>query len=203
MPGRNNRLKKRRLCPLKRPHIRRWWVVCCTLCNGSRAIWYSLQGKGLKLKLKSNALLMKCCVPVIAQDGSSVEARVLLGNALPAPFLFEWLLRSLSLPYFNQHVWVSGIGSVSQKVPQCPPLPSRLTLVGCYVADACLCYHLPLCSPQGTQFWEIEEAPVNHSALSAKKQMVVQHFKSTNPPAEEGWFLIPLPRNPLQNTLVK
>ena len=66
------------------------------------------------MKLKLNALLMTCRVSVIAPDGSSVEARVLLDNASSASFVSE---RSLSLPRFNQHVRVSGIGGVSQRVP--------------------------------------------------------------------------------------
>ena len=69
------------------------------------------------MKLKSNALLMTCRVSVIAPDGSSVEARALLDNASSASFVSERLVQSLSLPRFNQHVRVSGIGGVSQRAP--------------------------------------------------------------------------------------
>ena len=69
------------------------------------------------MKLKSNALLMTCRVSVITPDGSSVEARALLDNASSASFVSERLVQSLSLPRFNQHVRVSGIGGISQRAP--------------------------------------------------------------------------------------
>ena len=69
------------------------------------------------MRLKSNALLMTCCVLVVAPDGSSVEARALLDNASSASFVSERLVQSLSLPRVNQHVRVSGIGGLSQSAP--------------------------------------------------------------------------------------
>ena len=69
------------------------------------------------VRLKSNALLMTCRVSVLTPDGSSVEARALLDNASSASFVSERLVQSLSLPRFNQHVRVSGIGGVSQRAP--------------------------------------------------------------------------------------
>ena len=69
------------------------------------------------MNLKSNALLMTCRVSVTASDGSSVKARALLDNASSASFVSERLVQSLSLPRFNQHVRVSGIGGVSQRAP--------------------------------------------------------------------------------------
>ena len=69
------------------------------------------------MKLKSNALLMTCRVSVLAPDGSFVEARALLDNASSASFVSERLVQSLSLPRFNQHVRVSGIGGISQRAP--------------------------------------------------------------------------------------
>ena len=69
------------------------------------------------VRLKSNALLMTCHVSVLTPDGSSVEARALLDNASSASFVSERLVQSLSLPRFNQHVRVSGIGGVSQRAP--------------------------------------------------------------------------------------
>ena len=69
------------------------------------------------VKLKSNALLMTCCVSVLMPDSSSVEARGLLDNASSASFVSECLVQSLSLPRFNQHARVSGIGGVSQRAP--------------------------------------------------------------------------------------
>lgn len=71
------------------------------------------------VKLKSNMLLMTCCVSVLTPDGSFVEARALLDNASSASFISEYLhvVQSLSLPCFNQHTRVSGIGGVSQRAP--------------------------------------------------------------------------------------
>ena len=69
------------------------------------------------MKLKSNALLMTCRMSVIAPDGSSVEARALVDNASSASFVSERLVQILSLPRFNEHVRVSGIGGVSQRAP--------------------------------------------------------------------------------------
>ena len=69
------------------------------------------------VRLRSNALLMTCRVSVLTPDGSSVEARALLDNASSASFVSERLVQSLSLPRFNQHVRVSGIGGVSQRAP--------------------------------------------------------------------------------------
>ena len=69
------------------------------------------------MKLKSNALLMTCRVSVVTPDGSSVEARALLDNASSASFVSERLVQSLSLPRYNQHVRVSGIGGISQRAP--------------------------------------------------------------------------------------
>ena len=69
------------------------------------------------MKLKTNALLMTCRVSVLAPDGSFVEARALLDNASSASFVSERLVQSLSLPRFNQHVRVSGIGGISQRAP--------------------------------------------------------------------------------------
>ena len=60
---------------------------------------------------------MTCRVSVLTPDGSSVEARALLDNASSASFVSERLVQSLSLPRFNQHVRVSGIGGVSQRAP--------------------------------------------------------------------------------------
>ena len=60
---------------------------------------------------------MTCRVSVLAQDGSFVEARALLDNASSASFVSERLVQSLSLPRFNQHVRVSGIGDISQRAP--------------------------------------------------------------------------------------
>ena len=66
-------------------------------------------------RLKSNSLLMTCCVLVIARDGSFVETRALLDNASSASFISERLDQSLLLPRFSQHVQVPGIGCFSQK----------------------------------------------------------------------------------------
>ena len=46
------------------------------------------------------------------------------------------------------------------------------------------------------QFWEIEEAPVDHSTLSMKERMVVRHFESNHSRSSEGRFVVPLPRDP-------
>ena len=46
------------------------------------------------------------------------------------------------------------------------------------------------------QFWEIEESPVEHTALSTEERTVVQHFNSTHSRSKEGRFVVPLPRNP-------
>ena len=51
------------------------------------------------------------------EDGSSVEAQALLDNASSTSFVSERLVQCLSLPRFNQHVRVSGIGGVSHRAP--------------------------------------------------------------------------------------
>ena len=46
------------------------------------------------------------------------------------------------------------------------------------------------------QFWEIEETPADHSALSTEERTVVRHFESNHSRSKEGRFVVPLPRNP-------
>ena len=55
-------------------------------------------------RLKSNVLLMTCCVLITAPDGSSVEARALLDNASSASFVSERLANSLSLKRRRQSI---------------------------------------------------------------------------------------------------
>jgi hypothetical protein len=245
------------------------------------------------MKLKSNALLMTCRVSVIAPDGSSVEARALLDNASSASFVSERLVQCLSLPRFNQHVRVSGIGGVSQRAPiqsissfQISPVGPNKRKIGIaavvvpkvtcdlplapvpfqlnwkHLADLPLAdpgfgqpgridmllgvdvfvdvlrhgrrsgppdsptaleteFGWVLCGSTGPassssvhacvttfhstvtsgddilrQFWEIEEAPTDHSALSTEERMVVRHFESNHSRSKEGRFVVPLPRNP-------
>ena len=67
--------------------------------------------------LKSNSLLMTCCVMVSAPDGSSIEARAILDSASSASFVSEHLAQSLCLPRSTRNARISGIGGISHESP--------------------------------------------------------------------------------------
>ena len=46
------------------------------------------------------------------------------------------------------------------------------------------------------RFWELEESPKSSSDLSPEERTVVQHFKENHTCAENGSFIVPLPKNP-------
>ena len=72
------------------------------------------------IELKSNSLLMTCCVLVNAPDGTSVEARALLDNASSTSFISERLAQGLCLPRANQSARISGIAGLSHSSPTQP-----------------------------------------------------------------------------------
>ena len=59
-------------------------------------------------------------------------------------------------------------------------------------------FHSSVSSKEDTlqRFWEIEEAPLDQSALSNEERMVVRHFDSNHSRSCEGRFVVPLPRDP-------
>ena len=59
-------------------------------------------------------------------------------------------------------------------------------------------FHSSVSSKEDTlqRFWEIEEAPLDQSALSNEERMVVRHFDSNHSCSREGRFVVPLPRDP-------
>ena len=65
------------------------------------------------IQLKSNSLLMTCCVLVYAPDGTHIEARALLDNASSASFVSERLAQTLRLPRINQKARISGVACLS------------------------------------------------------------------------------------------
>ena len=67
--------------------------------------------------LKSNSLLMTCRVFIKAPDGTCVEARALLDNALSTSFISERLSQALQLPCTNHTLRISGIAGLSRKSP--------------------------------------------------------------------------------------
>ncbi len=63
--------------------------------------------------IKSNMLLMTCCVQVEAPDGSTMEARAILDSGSSASFISERLAQSLSLSRSNQSTRISGVAGFS------------------------------------------------------------------------------------------
>ena len=147
------------------------------------------------MKLKSNALLMTCRVSVIAPDGSSVEARALLDNASSASFVSERLVQSLSLPHFNQHVRVSGIGGVSQRAPiqsissfQISPVgPNKREIGSAAVVIPKVTCDLPLAPVPFQLNWKhLADLPLADPGFGQSGRIDML----------EGRFVVPLPRNP-------
>ena len=69
------------------------------------------------VNLRSSALLMTCCVLVLAPDGSSMEARALLDNGSSVSFVSERLIQSLGLSHVHRNVRISGIAGSSPRSP--------------------------------------------------------------------------------------
>ena len=59
--------------------------------------------------IKSNVLLMTCCVQVEAPDGSTIDARAILDSGSSASFISERLAQSLCLSRCNQNTRISGV----------------------------------------------------------------------------------------------
>ena len=65
------------------------------------------------LGIKSNLLLVTCRLLVEAPDGSSTEARAMLGSSSSASFVSERLARNLHLPHASQGTTISGVASLT------------------------------------------------------------------------------------------
>ena len=45
-------------------------------------------------------------------------------------------------------------------------------------------------------FWEVEEAPTGNVILSAEEKAIVQQFEANHSCADDGRFIVPLPKKP-------
>ena len=65
------------------------------------------------IKLKSNCLLMTCCVLLASPNGLSIETRCFLDNASSASFISERVAQCLHLPRYFHPICVSAIIGLS------------------------------------------------------------------------------------------
>ena len=67
---------------------------------------------------------------------------------------------------------------------------------GCLPTEQITTYHVSRLTGDDVlrKFWEIEESPLSETSLSPEERSAVQHFKTNCRRAENGRFVVPLPK---------